>query len=139
MPASLRVALLLPAALAGAAAGVLGSLVHRATVVAVPVGLLLGLALTVLVVTGAGALSRSRLVAVAATAGWFGPVLLFSTPRAEGDLLVTGGALGTLWLLGGSMAAVLAALPNHAPRGRTPQGGPSTAPAAPSESLAPRR
>lgn len=114
MPPALRLLLLLPAAVIGAAVGTLGSLVHRVTVLGLPVGLLLGLALTGLVVTGAGVVARSRAVAGAAAAGWFGPVVLFSTPRAEGDLLVASGAVGTLWLLGGSAAVVLAAVPPYA-------------------------
>ena len=115
VPAALRAALLLPAAGAGALAGVLGSFVHPVDVVGLP----LGLALAVLLTAGAlvtWGLVLGRAGAVAAAAGWVVVVLLLAARRPEGDLVVPGSLSGYLWLLGGLvLAAACIALPYGAP------------------------
>jgi N-acetyl-1-D-myo-inositol-2-amino-2-deoxy-alpha-D-glucopyranoside deacetylase len=104
----LRVLLHGTALVAGAAAGVLGSFVHPATAWGVPVGLLCALALSAAVLVAAGLAVGSRSGAAATAAGWLLPVLLFSSPRPEGDLVVPGDALGYAWLFGGIVVAGLA-------------------------------
>ena len=89
MPVALRALLLLAAAVAGAAAGLLGSFVHPLTVVLLPVGLLLAFALSAAVFVTAGLL-LGRAGAVAAGAGWVVTVLVLASPRPEGDLVVAG-------------------------------------------------
>lgn len=100
-----RALVLVAALLLGAAAGVLGSFVHPMQVVGVPVGLLCGLALTAAAVATGGLLAGARTGAVAAAVGWVLPVLVLSTRRPEGDLVVPGTAAGYLWLLGGTLVA----------------------------------
>ena len=104
MPVALRALLLLAAAVAGAAAGLLGSFVHPLTVVLLPVGLLLAFALSAAVFVTAGLLLGRR-GAVAAGAGWVVTVLLLASPRPEGDLVVPGSAGGYVWLFGGTLLA----------------------------------
>ena len=124
MPVALRALLLLAAAVAGAAAGLLGSFVHALTVVLLPVGLLLAFALSAAVFVTAGLL-LGRGGAVAAGAGWVVTVLLLASPRPEGDLVVPGSAGGYVWLFGGTLlAAGCLALPY----GRLPR--PSVQPSA---------
>jgi len=104
----------------GIVAGVLGSFVHPVTAWGIPVGLLCALALSGAVFVTAGLAVRSRSGAGAAAAGWLLPVLLFSSPRPEGDLVVPGDALGYAWLFGGVVVAGLAiAWPYSSPDVRT--------------------
>ena len=99
----------------GIAAGVLGSFVHPVIAWHLPVGLLCALALSGAVFVAAGLAVRSRSGAAAAAAGWLLPVLLFSSPRPEGDLVVPGDALGYAWLFGGVVVAGLAIAWPYAP------------------------
>jgi N-acetyl-1-D-myo-inositol-2-amino-2-deoxy-alpha-D-glucopyranoside deacetylase len=92
----------------GVVAGVLGSFVHPLVAGGVPVGLLCAYALSGAVFVAAGLAVRARSGAAVAAAGWLLPVLLFSSPRPEGDLVVAGDALGYAWLLGGVVVAGLA-------------------------------
>jgi hypothetical protein len=108
VPTPLRLTLHGLAVVLGIAAGVLGSFVHALRLAGLPVGLLCGLALTATVLVAAGLATGSRSGAVAAAAGWFLPVLLLSAPRPEGDLVVSGSALGYLWLVGGTIVAGVA-------------------------------
>lgn len=126
MPAAVRALLLLAAAVAGAAAGLLGSFVHPLNVLVLPVGLLLGYALSAAVFVTAGLL-LGRAGAVAAGAGWVVTVLLLASPRPEGDLVVPGSTTGYLWLFGGTLlAAGCMALPY--PRLPRPGAAPSANP-----------
>jgi Family of unknown function (DUF6113) len=89
------------------------------TTYGVPVGLVVGLALSLAVFAFAGLAARSRSGAAAAAAGWLLVVLALSVRRPEGDLVVPGTALGYAWLLGGTVLAGLAVswpyalLPRH--------------------------
>ena len=103
------------AALAGAVAGLLGSLVHPARLASLPAGLVCGLALSAAVFAGSGLAVRRRTGAGAAVLGWTVPVLVLSTPRPEGDLVVTGSAVGYAWLVGGLVLAGLCAAPTYRP------------------------
>ena len=107
MPTTLRLVLHGLAVVAGVLAGVLGSFVHPFLVAGAPVGLLCALALSAAVYAAAGLVVQARSGAAAAAAGWLLPVLLFSSPRPEGDLVVSGDALGYAWLLGGTVVAGL--------------------------------
>lgn len=119
------------AAAAGAAAGVAGSFRYAWTVAWLPVGLLLALLLTVVVIATAGLASRGRLAPAFAALAWVAVVVLLSVRRPEGDLVVTGTALGSLWLLVGSLLAGAAVTwpyavrPGDEPLRRAPE--PSTA------------
>jgi hypothetical protein len=93
--------LVVAAALAGAAAGVLGSFVHPLEVAWVPVGLVVGLALSGSVVVTARLLA-GRSAAVAAALGWLVVVLLLSGQRPEGDLVVANTVAGQVWLFAGT-------------------------------------
>lgn len=107
MPSTPRVALHVGATAVGFAAGLLGSFVHPLRLAGLPVGLGLGLVLSAVTFTSYGALVRRRTGAAAAALGWLAPVLLLSTPRPEGDLVVAGNPLGYAWLLGGTLLAGL--------------------------------
>ncbi|MEO7979840.1 MAG: DUF6113 family protein [Sporichthyaceae bacterium] len=124
MPAAVRVLLLVPAALAGAAAGLLGSFGHALEPVALPLGLLVGWGLSVAVFVTCG-LVAGRPGAAAAVGGWLVVVLLLSTQRPEGDLVVAGSAVGYLWLLGGFVLAVGCLVPRYVRGGRPPARLPS--------------
>jgi Family of unknown function (DUF6113) len=93
--------LVVAAALAGATAGVLGSFVHALEVGWVPVGLLVGLALSGSVVMSCRLLA-GRSAAVAAALGWLVAVLVLSGQRPEGDLVVANTAAGQVWLFAGT-------------------------------------
>lgn len=127
MPVPVRLVLLLLAVAAGAVAGVLGSFVHPVEAAGLPVGLLLAAATSVGAWVTCGLL-LGRPGSAAAVLGWLVVVLLLSSRRPEGDLVVPGTAAGYAWLLGGLLlGAGCVALPYRRP-GR--------APAAPSEPAA---
>ena len=122
MPAAVRALLLVPAALAGAVAGLLGSFVHALEPAGLPVGLLLARALSAAVFVTCG-LALGRPGAVAAAGGWLLVVLLLASQRPEGDLVVPGSTVGYLWLLGGMLVAGACTVPRYRPTAPTP--GPS--------------
>jgi hypothetical protein len=93
--------LVMAAALAGATAGVLGSFVHPIEVGWVPVGLVLGLAVSGLVVVLARLLA-GRSAAVFAALGWLAAVLVLAGQRPEGDLVVANNVAGQVWLFAGT-------------------------------------
>lgn len=120
MPDRSRLPLTIPALLVGALTGTVGSLVHRAQTGPVPTGLILALVLTTAGAVGARALVGGRWGGAAAAVGWFVPVLVFATPRPEGDLLVATGTESTLWLLGGTVLQALALVRGYAPAATAP-------------------
>jgi hypothetical protein len=126
VPTPLRLLLHALAVVLGIAVGVLGSFVHAGRLAGLPVGLVCGLALTATAFAAAGQATGSRSGAAAAAAGWFVPVLLLSAPRPEGDLVVSGDALGYLWLVGGTVVAGVAIAWPY--RRATPSGPSSAAP-----------
>lgn len=112
MPTFLRVALHGAALAVGVVAGVVGSFVHPARVAGLPVGLLCALGLSAAGFVAGGLAVGARSGAAAGALGWLVPVLLLSSPRPEGDLVVAGDGFGYAWLLGGTVvAAVAVALP----------------------------
>lgn len=124
-----RAVLLLPAVVAGAAAGLLGSFVHALTPVGLPLGMVVALALSVAVFVTCG-LALGRRGAVVSAGGWVVVVLLLSTQRPEGDLVVAGSAAGYVWLLGGTVLAGCCIVPAYGRRRSIPGGAPSGAPSA---------
>jgi hypothetical protein len=104
-----RVLTCVVATAAGAAAGLLGSFCYAATRSGAPVGLLLALLLSTAVFVTCGLATRGRLAPALAAVGWVVVVVLLSIRRPEGDLVVTGTLLGSLWLLAGSVLAGSAA------------------------------
>ena len=93
--------LVLAAALAGATAGVLGTFVHPLEIGWVPVGLVVGLALSGSVVVTARLLG-GRSAAAAAALGWLVVVLVLAGQRPEGDLVVANNVAGQVWLFVGA-------------------------------------
>ena len=103
--------MVLPAAAVGVLVAALGSLVHAVTAGGLPVGLLLGLALTVSAFVMLGMLLGRPGVA-AALVGWVVVVLVLGSETPGGDLIVSGSIAGTVWLFGGALLGMaLAALP----------------------------
>jgi Family of unknown function (DUF6113) len=99
----------------GFGAAVVGVLIHSATVqvlgVDLPVGLVVALGLELLVVRFGALLIRSRWGSGVAALSWGVGVLLLLPQRPEGDLLVTGTALGWAFLgIGTVIAGVVPAL-----------------------------
>jgi hypothetical protein len=92
---------------AGAAAGLLGSFKFGYTYAGLPVGLLVGLCLSLAVFVAAGLFFRSRGASAVAAAGWLVMVALMSMQRPEGDLVVPASTLGVCWLLVGTVVAGL--------------------------------
>lgn len=107
MPLAVRVVLHVVAPVAGLAVGVLGSFVHPLTWAGLPYGLLLGIVLTAALLLAAGLSTGGRTAPMLAAAGWLAAVVTLSSPRAEGDLVVPGTALGYAWLLLGTFVVVL--------------------------------
>ena len=129
MPPALRALLVLPAAAAGACAGVLGSFVHPLVLAGLPVGLAVAAALSAGVFVTSGLLV-GRPGAAAAALGWLVAVLVLASRRPEGDLVVPGSVAGYVWLLGGTLlAGGCVALPYGRGDRRTAAGTPSAAPA----------
>jgi len=73
-----------------------------------PVGAVLGLALTLATVVWAGVVSRSRVGAALTFFGWMSAVLVLAMPRPEGDLIVPGTVAGYVWLFGGTLLGAAA-------------------------------
>jgi hypothetical protein len=110
------------ALLAGLVVGLIGSFAHAITAYGTPVGLLAGLVLTLAVCATAGLAFGSRGPAACAALGWVSAAFLLSTRRPEGDLVVPGTLLGYAWLLGGTLAAGVAACWPYASTGPSPPG-----------------
>lgn len=127
VPVVVRALLLVPAALAGAVAGLLGSFVHALEPGGLPLGLLLAAALSAAVFVTSG-LAAGRPGAVAAAGGWLLVVLLLASQRPEGDLVVPGSTEGYLWLLGGMLVAGACTVPRYRPMVRRPADPPSADP-----------
>jgi len=125
VPVAVRVLLLVPAVLAGAVAGLLGSFVHAVEPAGLPLGLLLAWALSAGVFVTCG-LALGRAGAVAAAGGWLLVVLLLASQRPEGDLVVPGSTEGYAWLLGGMLVAGACTVPRY----RQPERRPPDAPTA---------
>ncbi len=98
------------AALAGAAAGSLGSGTQLVVVGGrrLPLGVVLGVALAASVVVLVQAAARSPWAGSLAAVGWFAVVVLASSPRREGDLLIVGDAHGWGFVVGGGLAVAAA-------------------------------
>jgi hypothetical protein len=120
VPVAVRALLLVPAVLAGAVAGLLGSFVHALEPAGLPLGLLVAGALSAAVFVTCG-LALGRSGAVAAGGGWLLVVLLLASQRPEGDLVVPGSTEGYVWLLGGMLVAGACTVPRYgAPERRRP-------------------
>jgi hypothetical protein len=124
VPRAIRVLLLVPAALAGAVAGLLGSFMHALEPAGLPLGLLVAGALSAAVFVTSG-LALGRPGAVAAAGGWLLVVLLLASQRPEGDLVVPGSLDGYLWLLGGMLVAGVCMVPRYRVPDRRPHDPPS--------------
>jgi hypothetical protein len=102
------------ALLAGLLVGVVGSLEHRWGLGPVPLGLVLGLAGTFLVVVAGGVLVGRRGGAAAAFLGWLAATVVLSMSGPGSDVVLPADGVGYTWLLGGAVAAGLGLLPDHA-------------------------
>lgn len=122
-----RAVLLVPALVAGAAAGLLGSFVHALTPVGLPLGMAVAMGLSAAVFVTCG-LALGRRGAVVAAGGWVVVVLLLSTQRPEGDLVVAGSLAGYVWLLGGMVLAGGCIAPAYGRRRPVADGAPSADP-----------
>jgi hypothetical protein len=99
---------------AGAAAGLLGSFKYNYTDGWVPVGLLVALSLCAAVFVAAGLALRSRGAAAVAAWGWVAAAVAMLSTGPGGDLVVPATLLGSCWLLGGLLVAVLSVVVPYA-------------------------
>lgn len=107
----------------GVALGVVGSFQFSWDLGGVPVAALALTAVNLVVFRVAGWAVAAKLGAVAVAVPWLIVVILLSSPRAEGDLIVTGTLEGWLFILGGAAAAALAIAWTPSPL-RPPSPGP---------------
>ena len=92
----------------GVALGVVGSFQFSWDLGGVPVAALALTIVNLVVFRAAGWAMAAKLGAVAVAVPWLIVVILLSSPRAEGDRIVTGTLEGWLFILGGATAAALA-------------------------------
>ncbi|HEU5158017.1 MAG TPA: DUF6113 family protein [Streptosporangiaceae bacterium] len=95
-------------AVAGAVIALLGSFYHGFGVGPIPVSAIAFVLLNLGAFRLAGWAMGTRLGAVAPAAAWLLVVIFLSSRRAEGDLVISATAGGYVYILGGSIAAVLA-------------------------------
>lgn len=87
--------------LVGVVVGLFAAFAHAQRAGEVPVGLPIALGATAAMVMATGALTGSRRAAGLAALGWLISVLIFASPRSEGDLIVSGDGPGIAYLVGG--------------------------------------
>jgi hypothetical protein len=101
--------------LVGALTGLAGALVSGALV---PAGLLLGLLAAGGLFYGGTYALGTRTGALAPGIGWVVAVLMGASGRTEGDILIGGGTVASVYLLGGVVLAVMCAtMPRLSPPG----------------------
>jgi hypothetical protein len=87
--------------LLGLLAGGLGAFAYEVRVHGVPAGVALALSAQGGVIAAAGVWNAARSAAVLPLLGWVVSVLVFATPRPEGDVIIAPTHLGYAYLLGG--------------------------------------
>lgn len=106
----------------GAVFGILGTVVHQVSfsvfgLFDVPVGLLVALPATALLLAGLRLVASSRLAAVLGAAALVGVVALLALPSQGGSVLIPAGVAGMVWIVGSTLVAVVVlAWPKPAPR-----------------------
>jgi hypothetical protein len=95
-------------AVLGVALGVLGSFEFGWTVAGLPLAALGWSALNLVVFRGAGWAMRGKLGAVIPAACWLIVVVVLSSQRPEGDLVVTGTTAGYVFIFAGAIGALAA-------------------------------
>ncbi|MFB2584288.1 DUF6113 family protein [Herbiconiux liukaitaii] len=110
------------AVLLGLLFGILGTVVHQISfslfgLFDVPIGLVLALAATAMLLVGLRLVVPSRLAAVFASVALVGIVSLFSLPSTGGSTLIAATPVGMVWVLGVTLVAVVVlAWPKPAPQ-----------------------
>lgn len=124
---SSRVRTIVISVLVGFVYGTVATIGHRHAwqvgEVAVPWGLVAGLAGVGALLIGIRLVAGGRVASIAAAAGVVAAVALFSLPGPGGSVLVASGVVGTVWSIGPALVAVLiVAWPSLPSRGaaRTP-------------------
>ncbi|MGH3391514.1 MAG: DUF6113 family protein [Actinomadura sp.] len=100
----------------GIALGVLGSFLFPAMLGPIPIAALAFVAVNLVAMRLAGWGMGAKLGAVIPTVAWLIVVFSLSTTRAEGDLVITGTLPGYLFIVGGSIAAMIAVALTPSPR-----------------------
>jgi hypothetical protein len=117
-----RILALVVSFLLGAVIGILGTVVHQVSfsvfgLFDVPVGLLVALPATALLLAGLRLVAPSRLAAVLAAVALVGVVALLALPSQGGSVLIPAGVAGMVWVIGSTLVAVVVlAWPEPAPR-----------------------
>lgn len=94
----------------GLAMGVIGGFSHAWTEWEIPIAAIGWLIVLFAACLAAGKMMRSKLGASVLAVGWLIVSMAFSYPRAAGDLVITGGLPGVLYLYGGAVVMVVAFL-----------------------------
>lgn len=105
--------------------GLVGSFEFSWTIGSVPVAAILLSAAAFAAFRIAGWAMESKLGVAAMAAPWLIVVVLLSSRRPEGDLVVTGTTAGYVFIFGGSIAAIAAVAATRSPRSWLLQGTPS--------------
>jgi len=104
---------LLASVVLGAVVGAAGSFLQSATVLGLPIGLVVALLLSAAAVVGSGLATGGRLGAALALAAWLGTVILLSLPRPEGDLVLAAHWPSYAWLYGGTLGLGACLAPDY--------------------------
>lgn len=115
LPLPILLGVVLGLAALGFAVGAVDAFMQARTLeigVRLPVGAVLAVAVLGGVALSAGLCTRSRIGLGVVALGWVVSVVLFTSPRAEGDVIVAADVPGYLYLFGGVlMLAALSAIP----------------------------
>jgi hypothetical protein len=103
-------------AVLGAVLGVIGSFEFSWQLGAFPVAALAWTAVNVAAFRGAGWAMEGKLGVAAPAVPWLVVVLVLSSSRPEGDLVVTGTTAGYVFIFGGAIAAAVALASTPSPR-----------------------
>ncbi len=93
----------------GFVVGVYGAFYSSLWVGVVPVGVVAAVVANFVMCRAAGRMLRARLSGLVPAGGWVVAMVLLSSRRPEGDLIITGSRLGYMLLFGGTIAAALGA------------------------------
>lgn len=108
-----RILLLLLCVVVGFVVGAIGSFLQAVQLGPVPVGVVLAVGLTGLVLVGSGIGASSRAAAGACAVGWAAAVLLASSPSGAGDLVVAATGRGLAWIGVGTAVVVASCVPPY--------------------------
>lgn len=112
--------------LLGFLVGVYGAFYHSLAAWGVPLGAIVAVAVNFVLCRGAGRMMGTRPSALLPAAGWLIAVMLLSSKRSGGDVLITDSLAGYTLLFGGTVAAAIAVAMTFVDRAAPPRSGPTS-------------